>query len=141
VNHINFRFDGQSSLIGEFCGTAQGKSLIVTDDPGIVNAVEQYLDNKGFVDLKIAQNILNFSVLHLVFKNNFVEFLTEKDLPGGGMYTVGFKIYEPCDLDLILWTIITADKKFSLEKTRKEIMDSNEKFKNFRLDQLKKVTQ
>lgn len=137
-NNLEFVFnESESSLNVFFSGNPSKKELIKIDDIKIVNAVKQYLNDERYVYLQKDISRLDFGTLEIFLRDDILIFSSKRQsfLP----ILKKFKVYASSDLDLILWTIVNAKEDFNLFETRKEIMGLNGKFREFRLDQLKKM--
>lgn len=108
-----------------FTGNPKGHLIAIIDCPYKIDVFKQYSNSKEFEYLKTLKNCLDFNQIELVLTNNYSLDVLLKESLQEKFYRER-KIYVSSSKDLILWTILSINKPFSLEKTRGDIFFENQ---------------
>lgn len=132
ILHLNFNPEwGELNI--NFTGNPKANLIAIIECPYKIDVFKQYSNLKEFEYLKNLKNCLDFNKIELVLTNNFSLDVLLKE-PLQNKYYRERKIYLSCDRDLILWTILSVNKPFNLQRSRNEILFENNFKRNNRFN-------
>lgn len=118
-----------------FTGTPKNFLLLSLRKKGQIKAVKEYLKHKNFEGFWINKNILNLGDLEIVQNSEHeISILFNREIDN--RFKKDFLIEMSILHRLILFTIVTAEDNFSLDKLVEKINSADKKFEEFTLDEL-----
>lgn len=131
-NTLNLNFNLETGELNiNFTGNPKRNLIAIIDCPHKISVFKQYSDLKEFEYLKTLKNCLDFNQIELVLTNDYSLDVLLKE-PIQEKFYRDKKIYLSSSKDLILWTILSVNRHFSLRNTREDIFFENQnKKRNF----------